>query len=252
MDLADPGHHLSDPLGEGAGELYPLPLPRIELLLQLGDEPGLHRIQRDGGNAEHGILDEHEDQEGDEHPALERGKRDRVADVAAERIGLRDDRGDQLALRGPAEPLEREAQHPDEEVVAQAPEHALADYPAVHVEEVLEAAVDEDEPEEDRAQRDEILDLPELEAEDFHRKRGSVSIDRLVDDHLRQIEKEIEERKRNDRQHEQEYLLAHAVLEHELEDAGFHFRFPGGRRAVSCLIAHPGAGEQRRQATEAG
>ena len=148
VDLADPAHHLPDALGESAGEPDPLLLPRVELALQLRDEPHLHRVQRDGGHSEDGVLDEHEDQQGDEHPALERGQGDGIADVAAERIGLGDDGGDQLALRGPAEPRQREAQHAHEEVVAQAPEHALADDPAVDVEEVLEATVDEDEREE--------------------------------------------------------------------------------------------------------
>ena len=96
-DLADPAHHLPDALGERAGEPDPLLLPRVELALQLRDEPHLHRVQRDGGHSEDGVLDEHEDQQGDEHPALERGQGDGIADVAAERVGLRDDGGDQLA-----------------------------------------------------------------------------------------------------------------------------------------------------------
>ena len=252
MDLADPAHHLPDALGERAGEPDPLLLPRVELALQLRDEPHLHRVQRDGGHSEDRVLDEHEDQQGDEHPALERGQGDGVADVAAEGVGLGDDGGDQLALRGPAEPRQREAQHAHEEVVAQAPEHALADDPAVDVEEVLEAAVDEDEREEYRAQDEEVLDLPERDAEDLGRERGRVGVDRLVDDQLRQVEQEVEERKRGNGQREQKNLLAEAVPEHELEDGRFHVRFPGELRGVPRLIAHGYAGEQRRASAPAG
>ena len=225
VDLADSGCHLADPLGEGPRESDPLLLSRIEPLLQLGNEPHLDRIERDGGDAENGILDEHEDQQGDEHSALERRQRDRIADVAAEQIGLGNDGGHELSLRGPAKPRERETQHSDKEVVAQAPEHAFADDSAIHVEEVLEAAVDEHEPEERRTQQEEEFDLPELDAEDIDRKRRCVGVDRLVDDQLWKVKKEVEEWKRSHCQREQQDLLPLAVFEHELEDAGFHVRF---------------------------
>ena len=73
-----------------------------------------------------------------------------------------------------------------DQLVSQSSQHALTDNTTVHVDDELEATVDQHEGEEDRAQRHQVGHLVEFVAEQVSREVGTV--DRLVDDDLGQIE----------------------------------------------------------------
>src|SRR3546814_1684351 len=96
---------------------------------------------------------------------------------------------DLLALAHAPEPAEREPQDPGIELVAQPPQHALAELAAVDVDDVFERAVDADQHQEHSRQRPQILQLPEREAEPFCREGGpGLGVQGLVDDLLRSEE----------------------------------------------------------------
>src|SRR3546814_13151335 len=88
---------------------------------------------------------------------------------------------------------EREPQDPGIELVAQPPQHALAELAAVDVDDVFERAVDADQHQEHSRQRPQILQLPEREAEPFCREGGpGLGVQGLVDDLLREFQRVVE------------------------------------------------------------
>jgi len=112
-----------------------------------------------------------------------------------------------------------------EQGVAQAPQHALA-HPALHrVDLELEPAVQHDQAEEQDRQREEIGDALQIEAEEaLHRvgAREAHALDRLVDDGLRQVERQVVHHHRGDHQRHDQELVALAVLDDEAEETAFH------------------------------
>ena len=110
MDFLDARDRLADPFGETPNRPHPLLGERVDLPLQLRDQVDLQRVERDGGDAEHQILGEHEDENRQQRAALESRLRHGVADETAERLDFRGDHGDHLALRGAPEVRYGEAQ----------------------------------------------------------------------------------------------------------------------------------------------
>src|SRR3546814_6129714 len=87
---------------------------------------------------------------------------------------------DLLALAHAPEPAEREPQDPGIELVAQPPQHALAELAAVDVDDVFERAVDADQHQEHSRQRPQILQLPEREAEPFRSEEHTSELQSLM------------------------------------------------------------------------
>ena len=228
-DVAHPRCGLADALGVAPHLAHPALAQIVHLPLQLGDQPHLDRVEGDGSEAQHHVLHEDEEQDGDQRAALERRHGQGVADIAAQGLGLGVDHLHQLALAHPAECRQREAQDVAEEIVAQPPQHPLGDDPGIDVEDVFEHAADQHQRQEDAAQRVEVVHLVELVAEDRVRIIGPAQ--RLVDDDLRQLERIVERGEGQQRQHEDDELLPPAVLADIGEDRWFH------RRAVSLRSA---------------
>ena len=86
-----------------------------------------------------------------------------VADEAAERLDLVLDHGRDFGGLDPLEDAGREAQHPVDELEADAPQHALAEPALVGVDVEFEQAVDDDQEQEDAAQRKQHAGAVELE-----------------------------------------------------------------------------------------
>src|SRR5690606_2654538 len=194
-DVAHAGDRLRDAVGEAAHLAHALLAQLVHLSLQLGNDVNLDRIEDDRGQAHDRVLDEHEGQDGQKRAALEQRQGEGAADEAAERLHLGVDHLDDLAGRDAAEMREREAQHAGVELVAQAAQHALADDALVDVEDVFEAAVDQDQDQEQPAQQEQVLDLVELVTQ--HPVKG-VAGQRIVDDQLGQLEGGVKERERGD------------------------------------------------------
>ncbi len=116
---------LADPLGEPANPLDALLAQLVDLPLQLRDQVDLDRVERDRGNAQNRVLDEHEGEDGEQRAALEGRRGERVADIAAQGLDLGIDHLHQLALGQAAVVRQRKAQHVAVEHVAQAAQHAL-------------------------------------------------------------------------------------------------------------------------------
>jgi hypothetical protein len=83
---------------------------------------------------------------------------------------------------------------------------------------IFEPAVDHHEGEKHPAELGEIGDLAEFEAEKFAREMFAP--DRLVDDHLRQLERVIEKREGQESDDDEIDLLAQAVAQHKAVERG--------------------------------
>jgi hypothetical protein len=171
--------------------------------------------------------------------AAEEERRDqRLADEAAERLDLVLDHRRHLGGLHAPEAREREAQDEIEQVEAQPPQHALAHPPLHRVDLELEPAVQDDQAEEQDRQREEVGDAVQVEAEQaLHRvdRREGDALDRLVDDGLRQVEREVIDHHRRDHQRHDQHLIALAVTQDEAEKAAFHrWKFP------STILRHGG------------
>ena len=114
----------------------------------------------------------------------------------------------------------RKAQHVREKLVTQPAQHALTDDASVYIDRELETAVDQNQYEKQSAQRHQVWDLVELEAKQHARKIGTGN--RLVDDDLRQIQRDVKKRKGEDGEHQQQQLLSGTVAQDELPDGGRH------------------------------
>ena len=162
-NVAHAGDGLPDPFRQVADLTDPQLAERVDLPLQLGDDVDLDRIEDDRRDAHDRVLGEHEREDRDQRAALERRQRERVADEAADRLGLGRDHGDDLARRHAPEVRQGEAQDAGVELVAQPPQHALGGDALVDVDDVFEAAVDQHQDQEDPAEQEQILDLRELQ-----------------------------------------------------------------------------------------
>jgi len=219
--LGGAADHVADAVGELARRLDAALSLLVDLALQLRDQPGLRRVQRDRGQPEPEVLHEDERHVGDEQAQLERRRGDRLADEAADRVGLGGDHRDDLARRGLLEVRQREPQHRLVELVAEPAHHALADHAAVDVEPVLDAAVEGDQREQRERQQHQVLDLRELVAE--HRDREALlAAERVVDDALRQLEVDVDERQARDRHDQQQHLVAPGVVPDVTEQRPLH------------------------------
>ena len=218
----DHARDLADPLRQVADLAHPGVAQAVDPALQLRDQPGLRRIEGDRGEAHGHVLGEDEAECRDQEAALERGRDDRIAEVAAERLDLAGHHRDQLALGDPAEVAEREAQHARQQLRAQQAQQALAEPALVDVDRVFEAAVDQDRQQEQAGQEGEVLELrvaAEVDAAegDGARKIGRLAAERLVDDLLGQVERGVVDRQRGGGQQQQHDLLRQAEAGEEAE-----------------------------------
>src|SRR5262249_45524823 len=93
------------------------------------------------------------------------GRRDvGLADEAADRIHLVLDHGGDFGLLHLAEIVDREAQHPVEELIAQAPQHALAAPALIDQPPLLHPAIGDNEEQEAEAERKQVILLVERDA----------------------------------------------------------------------------------------
>jgi hypothetical protein len=111
-DVAHAGDRLVDPIRHAAHLPDPLLGELVDLTLQPRDHADLHGIERDRGEAENRILDEHEREDRQQRAALKSRQGEGIADEASERLHLGVDHLDDLARRHAAELGQREAQHP--------------------------------------------------------------------------------------------------------------------------------------------
>src|SRR3546814_2344388 len=103
-------------------------------------------------------------QEGEDHQqhaALEDRQCKTLADEPADRLDLGDDHRNDLALAGAPEGRQRKAQHLGVEVVAQAPQHALAGHALEEVDDVFERLLDQDQRKKADAECQQILRMVE-------------------------------------------------------------------------------------------
>ena len=193
VDVGDAGDHFTEPFRQLAHVLDPLLGEQVHLALQFGDGVGLDGIKGEGREPKDRILDEHEDQDGEQGPPLEGDQGKGVAEEAAEGFGLGGDHGNDLAGRNGAEMGQGETQDAVDQLEAQAAQHAFRDHAPVDVDVKFEAAVDENHDEEYAAQRHQEGSLLEFDAK-ITLRETALSSYRLVDDDFRNLEGEIEKR----------------------------------------------------------
>ena len=220
MDGLDGGDRLADPVGQPPHMLHPLLRQRGHPALELRDRIHLERVERERGQAQDRLLNQHEGADGDQDAELIDRLGQRIAHEAAERLDLLRHHRDDLALAGALEDRQREAQQARIEVVAQPPQQPFAEAALAGVDGEFERAVQEHEAEEGEAQHHQILDLPELQPQ--QRPGEARAADGVVDDLLGQFERDVEHRERRHGEREQEELLRQAVAEHEAVDRLFH------------------------------
>ncbi len=243
LDVDDAGGGFVDPVGDLPDRADALLVELVDLALQPRDHVALDRVERDRRGAEHRILHEHEQDDRQQRPALESRRDERVADKPAQRLALGGDHRDDLSRRGLVELVERETQQPMIELVAEAPQHPLAELPLQGVDVIFERPVDKHQHQKYRGQHQADRGSVELEAE--QRLREMMAADRAVDDRLRQFERIIKKRKRDQGQHQQPQLLAQAVAQDEAVDRRFEgcwgrrFALRRRRRAALPLARAP-------------
>ena len=177
MDGGNAVDDLADPAGELAGgELALRGRASIRRRRSLGMMTPWTATIAAGHEAEPEILHQDEDQSGERLAAEQRRLDEGIADEAAERLDLILDHGGDFGRLHALELAGREAQHAVDELVAQAPQHALAEAALVGIDVELEEAVDDDEQQEDAAQRHQHLEAVELEA----RRRARALPDELI------------------------------------------------------------------------
>ena len=114
--------------------------------------------------------------------------------------------------------------------IAHPPQQPLAKPALVVVDELLDAAVHHDQNEEPGAEQEQIPDLTQFGAEKLGRIRDVLAEDRLVEDVLGDIQRQVVERQCADGERAQNRRLLHGVSEHETLDGLVH-----GRRAERWL-----------------
>ena len=244
LDLC--GDRLADAVGQHANLAHALAAEFADAALHFRNDVGLHRVKRYRGGAEHRVLHEHEDKDRQQRPGLGDRQREGITDKAADRLQLGGHHRDDLAGRGAVEGPHRKAQHALKEFVAQPAQHAFADPALPDVQVIFEGSVDQHQGKKDGAQHDQVLDLVELEAEERERER--LAADRLVDDLLRQVERVIEERKRQQGDDDEIDLFRQAVAQDETIDRRLKHVADGAgepcreKAPVAADAVQPGAG----------
>ena len=238
VHVLDDAGHFADALRQAAYLAHPGEAEQIDLALQLGNEIRLKRVERDRRQAHDQILGEDEAERGQQQPGLEQRRDHGIAEIAAERFDLAGDHGDQLALGQPAELRQGKTQDPAEQLRAQPAQHGLAEAAFVHVDDVLEAAIDQYREQEQTREKSEILELIELpefdagEADGFG-EIGAVAADRPVDDLFGQVERGVVDRQRGEGQEHQYRLLRQAELDDVAEQRDRQaVRIAGGQKAA--------------------
>src|SRR6185369_2450124 len=201
VNLDDAGRRFLDAVGDNSLGAHALLVELVHLALQFRDDVALERIKRDRGEPEHRILYEHENDNRQQRPALKRGQGQRVTNKAAERFGFGRDHRDDLRRRGFMKMRQRKAQQPHVKLIAKTPQHPLAEPAFIGVYAVFKAAVDQHGHQKGAAQQHQIRNSFELDAENVLRKLG-IDADRVVDDVLWQVERNVKKRKRGERKHQ--------------------------------------------------
>ncbi len=224
-----------------------LPLATEDQLLapQPRDHHALDQEQADGDQPEREVLDQDEDDRGQDLATEEHRLNEGVADEAAERLHLvLDHRGDFGALDS-TELRRREAQDTVDQLVAQLTEHALAEPALVEVDVIFEEAVDDDQEQEGGRQHDQRPDTIEVEpVHEFdetvrldgtgHRNLDleimlgrrrlleALGLDRPVDDIFGQIEHQEVERHRGQDDEQDPDLLLPGLVPDIAKEASLH------------------------------
>jgi hypothetical protein len=225
--VARPRRNLADLLGVATDLAHPLLAQRVDLPLQLGDQPDLQGIERHRCQTQHPVLHEHEEQAGEQRAGLQPRRAHRLADEPPQGLGLGVDHLHQLALADPAVVGQGKAQHVAVELVAQPAQHALGDDPGEHVDHVLDQPADKDDGQEQAAQQPQKVEPAHHVAVPF---RARVGAQRPVHDLLGQLVGEIVERQEGHAQRQDHELLAPTVLDDERGDSGFH---PGAAASLA-------------------
>ena len=124
---------------------------------------------------------------------------------------------------------QREAKDARIQCVAQPAEHLFAQPAGIDVQHILHPAAEDDEKEETETERHQEGDLLHFGAQNVARP-AALCPDRLVDDRLRQLQRQINDRPGNDGKGEHNKLLPLAVSHDEAEDAPLqrHVRLVAG------------------------
>ena len=117
---------------------------------------------------------------------------------------------------------QRKAQRPRQQGVAKPAQQALSYDSLIQINLKLKTAVDKNQGEEYEAKRQQKFNLLQGDAGKLDGKGLTLAVDGLVDDGLGQIEREVEKRERNDRDGQDDDLLAQTVTADEREDGRFH------------------------------
>ena len=185
----------------------------------------LHADDGERDQAEGEVLVEDEEHRRHGLAAEEQRCDQRLADEAAERLDLVLDHGRHLGGLDPAEARQREAQDVVEQRVAQPAQHALA-HPALHgVDLELQPAAEHDQAEESHAQREQVGQALQVEAEPVRgrsRLGERTALDRLVDDGLGDVERQVVDHHARQHQGHDQQLVALAVADDEAEQAAVH------------------------------
>ena len=248
MDFSNAGDRFADIVGKAADFPHPGLAERDDPLLQLWNDVDLQRIKRRRGEAEKDILRKDESQIDQQQATEIQGCRCCRTDVAADRLHLGGDHRNDLALGDFLEMGQRKAKDPRIEHIAQAAEHLLAQPPGVDVQHIFHAAAEDDKKQEAEAERHQEGDLLHFGAQNVARP-AAPRADRLVDDRLRQFQREVDDRPGDHGQGKHNKLLPLAVFHDEAEDArlqrhvrliagGLAPRHPAGASAFGRRIRH--------------
>ena len=193
VDIGDDSDALADRIGQQTGVCCALLVKAHDLLLQFGNQPSLEWVETDCRQSQHPILHEDECHIDAEQPALEGGCGDDFADEPAQGLDLAQNRLDHFAGFGLAEAGHFEQHHAFEQHEPQTAQHPLTGHADLDVHQPFDAIDRHNHEQEQPAQEQQIWDLFELEAQEFLRKIRARN--RLVDDDLGDLKRDVDKRK---------------------------------------------------------
>ena len=192
----------------------------VDLPLQHRDQPGLQGNKRNSGQPEPDALGEEKDHD-DQHLArLKDRLGHRIPHQPAHRFRLRGHHRDKLALRRGMEIGAREAHHAPDQLVAEAPEQTFGQDTLHRVQPHLEHAVHQHRCEVEPAQDHQKFGLGDPCPEKIDRR--GLRTDGIVDDPLGQFQCRVKKGKGENREDQQNNLLASGKLPDEREKRRFH------------------------------
>ena len=181
----------------------------IHLRLQFRDEVHLGWIERYGSQPQPDILLKNEGKVSQKQRSLKGGRGDRISNQTAERFALCGDHGNDLSRRSPANLGRRKTQDARIEVEPEPAQHTFPQHTLIDIQVVLETPRCHHSHEEcDRKQHQET-NLRDLKTE--YRFRQILAIDGLVDNSLRNVQRDVDQRHRQDSQKQQEQLAPKGV-----------------------------------------